>query len=108
MFASFYIPYLPKEENAYAVGQFIAQQHRGYIEEFNGRFHMASPRPGEMSSASNDRIKFNGRVFLYYDNFISDDHIAEIRLAFTKLHSDVVFRGPNYLAYLQARGVAPK
>jgi hypothetical protein len=54
--------------------------------------------PGRSAWMSNNMV-FAKRIYLYHENFISQDDLARFRLSFSSNGADVEFRGPSYLQY---------
>jgi len=96
--ASVYVPPLDNANVFNGVMAQIAARYRASFDAFLKTTHLAESPPGRSDWLS-DTAKYSGRMYLYYDNFVSQDDLANFRLLFSQNGADVEFRGPSYLRY---------
>jgi hypothetical protein len=76
----------------------MAEHYRASFDNFLKKIRLAGTPPGQPAWMSNN-MTFSKRIYLYHENFISQDDLAKFRLLFSNNGADVEFRGPAYLQY---------
>ena len=76
----------------------IATKYRASFEEFLKKIHLTESPPDQPDWLS-DTANSSNRIYLYYENFVSQDDLAKFRLLFSQNGANVEFRGPSYLRY---------
>jgi hypothetical protein len=76
----------------------VAEHYRELFENFLKTYPISGTPPGRPAWMSSNMV-FAKRIYLYHDNFISEDDLAKFRLLFSNKGADVEFRGPSYLQY---------
>jgi hypothetical protein len=74
----------------------MAEHYRASFDNFLKDIRLAATPPGQSAWISNSAV-FSKRIYLYHDDFISQDDLATFRLLFSHNGADVEFRGPAYI-----------
>jgi hypothetical protein len=107
-FISFYIPAMNRTELVYTTCVDVAGVYQKIMDQLAANLHMAQPSPGDSSVGLSENLKFTGRIFIYTENFLSDEQVAKLITLFAEKGASVTFRGPNYYTYreLQKKAAA--
>jgi hypothetical protein len=90
--------YLPENPHTYDACEVIAlREYKNVIARFMANGSIQVPEPGGLSQTTKNELKFSGRIYVYYESFLSLSQLGALEHTYENAGLSFIPRGPGYL-----------
>ena len=91
--------YVPGSDHGYDVIGWFAEGYKDYLHDARTNIHLWTAPQGDLSQPLSDDLLFTKRIYIYYENILSDAQILTLTNLYKSKGLEPVFRGLGYLEH---------
>lgn len=91
-------PFSESNKVTYSICALVPYHYKSFIDNSDNNVKITFKYYGEQQAGNKD-LTFSGRIFVYHEDNLSVEQIAELRKLYRENNLDVQFRGVDYLMF---------